>query len=338
VIDAIARRGAASFLYLVFALLAACSAVPQQAKDPLASWNDGPAKAAILGFVADVTREGSPTYVPPDERIAVFDNDGTLWCEQPQYVQLAFMLDQLKAAAPQHPEWRENAAFRALAANDQKALADMGEKPVIELLAVANSGMSVDDYDRAIRDWLAKAQHPRFKRPYTDLVYQPQIELLAFLRSKGFKTYIVSGGTLEFMRPWSQKAYGVAPEQVVGSSQLVTWGSRDGRPATLVRDARFDFVNDGPGKPVGIYRAIGRRPILAFGNSDGDLQMLQYTAAGPGPRLMLLVHHDDAQREYAYDRSSQVGTLDKAWDEAGARGWTLVSMQRDWRRVFAFEP
>jgi phosphoglycolate phosphatase-like HAD superfamily hydrolase len=298
----------------------------------LPSWNDGAARQAILKFVADVTHEGAPGYVPPADRIAVFDNDGTLWSEQPLYFQFVFMLDQVKAAAPNHPEWKNNPAFKALMAHDYAALASQ-QKPLLQLMAVANSGMTVDAYDQTIRDWLAKARHPKFNRPYTDLVYQPQLELLTYLRANGFKTFIVSGGTIEFMRPWAQKAYGIPPEQVIGSSQEVRYELRDGRPV-LVRLPKIDFVDDGPGKPVGIYRNIGRRPILAFGNSDGDLQMLQYTAGGSGESLALLVHHDDAAREFAYDRQSKIGKLDKAWDEAVARHWVVVSMKDDWKTIY----
>ncbi len=298
----------------------------------LPSWRDGRAKQTIQKFVADVTREGSPNYVPPAERIAVFDNDGTLWSEQPLYFQFAFMLDQVKAAAPKHPEWKNNPAFKALVAKDYGALAGL-QKQVLQLVAVANSGMTVDEYDKTIRNWLATARHPKFNRPFTELVYQPQLELLAYLRANGFKTFIVSGGTIEFMRPWVEQAYGIPPEQVIGSSQVVQYQMHDGQ-GTLVRQPKIDFVDDGPGKPVGIYRSIGRKPILAFGNSDGDLQMLQYTASGSGPHLALLVHHDDAVREFAYDRTSKIGKLDKAWDEAIADGWTVVSMKDDWQTIY----
>jgi phosphoglycolate phosphatase-like HAD superfamily hydrolase len=298
----------------------------------LSSWRDTPAKQAIQSFVSDVTREGSPSFVQPADRIAVFDNDGTLWSEQPLYFQFVFMLEQVKAAAPRHPEWQDNPAFKALVAQAYGALAGQ-QKALQELVALANSGMSVDDYDKTIRAWLDSARHPKFGRPYTELVYQPQLELLAYLRANGFKTYIVSGGTIEFMRVWAEKAYGIPPEQIIGSSQLVRYEMRNGQPA-LVRQPKLDFVDDGPGKPVGIYRNIGRKPILAFGNSDGDLQMLQYTAAGPGRHLALLLHHDDGAREFAYDRASKVGKLDKAWDEAVTDGWTVVSMKDDWQTVF----
>ena len=302
----------------------------------LPSWNDGAAKQGIVEFVKAVTAKGGKEYVPPPERVAVFDNDGTLWSEQPLYFQFIFALDQVKAAAPKHPEWKDNAAFQALMKHDHEALAKLGHKPILELVGQGNSGMTVGEYDRTIRDWLAKARHPRFKRPYTDLTFLPMKELLAYLRANGFKTYIVSGGSVEFMRPWVEKAYGIPPEQVIGSQQEVKFEMVDGKPV-LRREAKFAFIDDGPGKPVGIYRSIGRRPIAAFGNSDGDLQMLQVTAAGEGRHLVLIVHHDDAEREFAYDRQSHIGKLDKAWDEAKARGWTVVSMKNDWKKIFSFE-
>jgi phosphoglycolate phosphatase-like HAD superfamily hydrolase len=300
--------------------------------DPLPSWNDGAAKHAIEKFVADVSREGSPAFVPPAQRIAVFDNDGTLWSEQPIPFQLVFLLDQVKAAAPAHPEWKSNPAFKALVSHDAAALA-AHQKQLLQLIALANSGMTVDEYDQTVRNWLASARDPKSNRPYTELVYQPQLELLKYLRANGFKTYIVSGGTIDFMRPWTERVYGIPPEQVIGSSQAVKYELRDGKPV-LVRLPKLDFVDDGPGKPVGIYRNIGRRPILAFGNSDGDQQMLEYTAGGSGESLELLVHHDDAAREFAYDRESKMARLDKAWDEALARGWTVVSMKDDWKTIY----
>jgi phosphoglycolate phosphatase-like HAD superfamily hydrolase len=310
--------------------------VAAHAADSLPSWNDGPSKQAIVSFVTKVSTQGSSDFVPEAERIATFDNDGTLWSEQPLYFQLLFMLEQVKAAAPKHPEWKDNPAFKALAANDRKALAEMGHKPILELLAVANSGMTVEAYDKTIRDWLETARHPRFKRPYTDLVYKPMQELLAYLRANGFKTFIVSGGSIEFMRPWAQKAYGIPPEQIVGTISDVKFQMQDGKPE-LVREPKISFVDDGPGKPVGIYRAIGHRPILAFGNSDGDQQMLEITAAGSGARFAGLVWHTDATREWAYDRQSHIGRLDKALDEARASGWTIVDMKKDWKRIYAFD-
>jgi len=302
----------------------------------LPSWNEGPAKQAILKFVADVTTAGSPLLVPPEQRIAVFDNDGTLWSEQPMYFQIAFMLDQVKAAAPSHPEWKDDPVFKALAAHDEKALGDMGLKPVLKLLMTANSGMTTAQYDDSIRQWLASARHPRFNVPYTDMVYVPMQELLAYLRANGFKTFIVSGGSIEFMRPWAEKVYGIPPEQVIGTITDVAF-SLEGTKPVLTRQPKLIFMDDGPGKPVGIYRAIGRQPIFAFGNSDGDLQMLQWTQGGTGERFMGLVHHTDAKREWAYDRQSKIGTLNKALDAAAAGGWTVVDMKNDWNKVFAFQ-
>lgn len=314
------------------------ASVPAQAQsaDPLPSWNDGAVKTGIVSFVHAVTDPGGKDFVPPTERIATFDNDGTLWSEQPLYFQFVFMLEQVKAAAPKHPEWKDNEAFKALVAHDMAALARLGQRPILELLAVANSGMSVEAYDKTVRDWLSTARHPKFKRPYTDLVYKPMQELLAYLRANGFKTFIVSGGSVEFMRPWVEQAYGIPPEQVVGTQQEIEFTLQDGKPV-LMREPKIAFVDDGPGKPVGIYRHIGRRPIAAFGNSDGDQQMLEITAAGAGKRLALLVHHDDADREFAYDRTSHIGKLDKAWDEAQAKGWAVVSMKSDWKRIYPFE-
>ncbi|WP_454764342.1 HAD family hydrolase [Cupriavidus campinensis] len=311
---------------------AASDASAATAAATLPSWRDGAARQAIVKFVSDVTNRNAPTFVPPAERIAVFDNDGTLWSEQPLYFQFFFLLDQVRAKAPAHPEWQRNPAFRALMANDMAALM-REEKSLLPLIATANAGMTVDEYDRTIRAWLDSARHPKFNRRYTDLVYQPQLDLLAYLRANGFKTFIVSGGTIEFMRPWAERVYGIPPEQVVGSTQSISYEVRDGQPV-LVRGPKLEFMNDGPGKPVGIYRQIGRRPILAVGNSDGDLQMLQYTMAGPGARLAVLVRHDDAEREFAYDRQSRIGKLDKALDEALARGWTVISMKQDWAQVY----
>jgi phosphoglycolate phosphatase-like HAD superfamily hydrolase len=314
------------------ACLCASAAVAQA----LPSWNEGAAKQAILKFVAEVTTPGSPHLVPAEQRVAVFDNDGTLWAEQPLYIQIAFMLEEVKAAAPNHPEWKDNPAFKALIAHDMKALAALGMKPVLQLLGAANSGMTTVEYDESIRTWLATARDRRFKVPYTELVYVPMRELLAYLRSKGFKTFIVSGGSIEFMRPWAEQAYGIPPEQVIGTITDVAFSLKDGQPV-LTRQPKIDFLNDGPGKPVGIYRVIGRQPIFAFGNSDGDLQMLQWTQGGKGARFMGLVHHTDAEREWAYDRQSKIGKLDKALDAAAANGWTVVDMKNDWNKVFAFQ-
>ena len=309
---------------------------PVALADPLPSWNEGPAKQAIVEFVRAVTDKSNPSYVAPEERMATFDNDGTLWCEQPMYFQGFFTFERVKALAPKHPEWKEKRPFKAILENDMKALAAAGEKGVGEILMTTHAGMTTGEFEGIVREWFATARHPRFNRPYTDLVYQPMLELLGYLRENGFKTYIVSGGGVEFMRPWTEKAYGIPAEQVVGSSIKLKFGMRDGKPV-LMRLPEIDFIDDGPGKPVGIQKFIGRRPVAAFGNSDGDHQMLQWTAAGEGLRFMLLVRHTDAEREWAYDRQSPIGRLDKALDEAQSRGWTVVDMKKDWKRVFPFQ-
>ena len=322
-------------------IIAGCGLTTRNAiaqSDLLPSWNDGAAKNSITDFVARVTTQGGADFVPPAERIAVFDNDGTLWCEQPIYSEAAFALDRVRAMATQHPQWKQQQPFKAFLSGDKEALAKQGEKGLLTLVAAAHSGMSTEDFARSVADWLSTAKHPRFNRPYNELVYQPMVELLGYLRANGFKTYIVSGGGVEFMRVWAEKAYGIPPEQVVGSSGVVKFElGADGKPR-LMKLAKVEFVDDGPGKPVGINHFIGRRPILAFGNSDGDQQMLQWTMAGSGARFAGIVHHSDAAREYAYDRPSKIGQLDKAWDEAKAKGWTVVDMKQDWKKVFAFEP
>jgi phosphoglycolate phosphatase-like HAD superfamily hydrolase len=310
-----------------------CVQAASAADEPLPSWQDGPAKRAIVDFVARVTARGGPDFVPEPERIATFDNDGTLWAEQPMYIQMAFVLDRVKALAPQHPEWKEKQPFKAVLEGDLKALAASGEKGLIEVGMATHAGMTTEEFEQIVTDWLAVAKHPRFNRPYTECIYQPMVELLAYLRANGFKTYIVSGGGIEFMRPWTEKAYGIPPEQVIGSTIKTKFEVRDGTPV-LMRLPEIDFIDDREGKPVSINKFIGRRPILAFGNSDGDQQMLQWTAAGGGARFMGLVHHTDAEREYAYDRTSNFGRLDKALDEAKARGWTVVSMKDEWKTIF----
>ena len=301
---------------------------------PLPSWNEGPARAAILRFVANVTTLGGPGYVPRAERIAVFDNDGTLWAEQPTYVQFQFALDRVKALAPQHPEWLSKEPFNHLLAGDMKAFAAGGERAMLAVVAAAHSGLTTDEFMGAVRDWLRTARHPKTGRPYTDMVYAPMLELLDYLRANDFKTYIVSGGGVEFIRAFADSVYGIPPEQVIGSQGKLRFEMRDGKPV-LLKLPEVQFVDDGPGKPVGIQAIIGRRPIAAFGNSDGDREMLEWTWAGTGARLALLVHHTDGEREWAYDRDSQVGRLDKALDEARSAGWTVVDMKADWKQVFA---
>jgi hypothetical protein len=324
-----AARRTAAFLLLLGLLLPALA----RADDALPSWNDGAAKAAIVDFVARVTTDGGPDFVPVAKRIATFDNDGTLWSEQPLYFQLLFMVDRVKVLAPQHPEWQTEEPFRSVLAGDMKDALGGGEAALVKLGMATHAGMTTDEFDKIVTDWLAAARHPKLKRPYTELVYQPMLELLAYLRANGFKTYIVSGGGIEFMRSFSEKVYGVPPEQVIGSSIKMKFEMRDGK-SVIVRLPTIDFIDDGPGKPVGIEKFIGRRPLAAFGNSDGDLQMLQWTAAGEGLRFALIVHHTDAEREWAYDRKSSIGKLDKALDEAKARGWTVVSMKDDWKVIY----
>jgi phosphoglycolate phosphatase-like HAD superfamily hydrolase len=326
---------ALSGLFLAIALIVTIPSVAMATDDPLPSWNDGSAKKAVLDFVARVTTEGGPDFVAPAERIATFDNDGTLWAEQPIYFQFQFALDRVKALAPQHPEWKDKQPFKALLEGDTKAFAAGGEEALLELVAVSHTGMTTEEFDGIVKNWLATAEHQRFKRPYNELVYQPMLELLAYLRANRFKTFIVSGGGVEFMRAWAEKVYGIPPEQVVGSTGKQKFELRDGKPV-IVKLPAVDFIDDKEGKPIGIQKFIGRRPILAFGNSDGDLQMLQWTAGGPGARFVGLVHHTDAEREWAYDRTSHIGKLDKALDEANAKGWTVVDMKQDWKQVFPF--
>ena len=325
-------RGGVLFL----SLWAGSAALAQS--DPLPSWNEGKAKQAILAFIGKVTQQGSPDFVPAEQRIATFDNDGTLWAEQPIYFQMQFALDEIKRQVAEKPELGGKEPYRSVLARDLKGLAANSGKGLLQVMAATHAGMSTDAFAAQVRNWLDTARHPTKQRRYDELIYQPQLELLAYLRSQGFKTFIVSGGGVEFMRVFAEKAYGIPPEQVVGSSGTVSFRlGADGKPE-LLKQAKVEFVDDGPGKPVGINRFIGRRPILAFGNSDGDLQMLQYTAGGTGPRLALIVHHTDAEREWAYDRTSHIGKLDKALDEAAAKGWTVVDMRADWKTVFPGGP
>jgi phosphoglycolate phosphatase-like HAD superfamily hydrolase len=315
------------------AIFAICFCTAANAADPLPSWNDGAAKKAILEFVSAVTDESSKDYVEPVDRIATFDNDGTLWVEYPMYTQALFAFDRVKKLAPQHPEWKTQQPFKGVLEGDMKAVGASGMKGLMAIVMATHSGMTAAEFDQEVSDWLATTKQSRFNRLYTELAYQPQLELLAYLRANGFKTFIVSGGGMAFMRPISDKTYGIPPEQVVGSSVVAEFQVRDGKPA-LVRMPKIGFINDKAGKPVGIYQHIGRRPILAFGNSDSDMQMIEYTVAGEGRRLGLFVHHTDAEREYAYDRKSHVGTLDKALDQADVNGWIIVDMKKDWRKVF----
>ncbi len=305
-----------------------------RAADPLPSWNDGPNKQSIVDFVAKVTKEGSADYVPPAERIATFDNDGTLWAEQPLYSQILFALDRVKVLAPKHPEWKDKEPFASLLKGDTKKAFEGGEHALLEIVAATHAGMSTAEFEQIVKDWIATAKHPVLKRPYTECVYQPMLELLAYLRANGFKTFIVSGGGIEFMRPWTEKVYGVPPEQVVGSSIKTKYEMHEGKPV-LMRLPEVNFIDDKAGKPIGINEHIGRRPIAAFGNSDGDREMLEWTQAGSGARLMMLVHHDDAKREFAYGPDSKIGTFsDALMAEAKKQKWNVISMKDDWKTIF----
>ena len=315
----------------IVALLFAASAF---AADPLPSWNDGAAKRSITTFVEKVTKEGSPDFVPEAERIATFDNDGTLWCEKPLPVQLFFALDRVKALAPQHPEWKEKEPFASLLKGDLKTAAAGGERAILELLTATHTGMTTAEFEQIVKDWIATAKHPTTGKRFSEMTYQPMLEVLAYLRANGFKNYIVSAGGIEFMRPWAEAAYGIPPEQVIGSSVKTKFDLREGQPI-IMRLPELNFIGDKEGKPVGINQHIGRRPIAAFGNTDGDLQMLQYVGAGSGTRFCLYVHHDDAEREYAYDRADLLAKLDKGLDESAAKGWTVASMKNDWKTVFS---
>jgi phosphoglycolate phosphatase-like HAD superfamily hydrolase len=334
-VGAFLRTLAAAVAIAQLAVLAGCASIVP-AVDPLPSWNDTAPKRSIVAFVTNASTESSPGFIPVAQRIAVFDNDGTLWAEHPVYFQIQFAFDRVKALAPSHPEWKTTQPFEAVLEGDAKAVAASGERGMAQIMMATHSGMTTEEFADVASAWVASARHPRFDRPYTEMVYQPMVELLAYLRSRGFKTYIVSGGEGDFMRVFAEKVYGIPPEQVIGSTIVTRFEMKDGKPV-LVREAKLDFVDDKAGKPVAINRFIGRRPVLAFGNSDGDQQMLEWTAAGAGPSFLGIVHHTDADREYAYDRQSSIGRLDKALDEAGARGWTVVDMKRDWKRVFAFQ-
>jgi len=303
------------------------------AADPLPSWNNTETKKSIVAFVEKVTKEGTSEFVPPAKRIATFDNDGTLWSEQPMYFQLYYVIDRVKAMAPDHPEWKTKEPFASLLKGDVKGVAASGEKGILEMVAATHSGMGIDEFDNNVSEWIVTAKHPKTGKRFTEMIFQPMLELLEFLRANGFKTYIVSGGGIEFMRPWTEEIYGIPPEQVVGSSLKLKYEVRDGKPV-IVKLGEIDLIDDQAGKPVGIQRNIGRRPIFAAGNSDGDFQMLEWTTSGNGPSLGLLVHHTDAAREYAYDRDSHIGKLGKGLDEAPQRGWLLIDMKNDWKSIY----
>ena len=330
------KKTASRILFLFFWCSLAISAALAQ-PDPLPSWTAGEAKQSIVKFVSAVTESGGRDYVPPSERIAVFDNDGTLWSERPASVETRFILDQIQAHRPRLIKAKSRSWLLAALRNDVDSILEAGELAFVELTMATHVDRTTDEFDKVVKDWLATAKHPHFRRPYTDCTYQPMMELMNYLRANGFKTYIVSGGGADFVRCFSESIYGVPPEQVIGTVIKLRFALRDRKPV-LVRMPKVNFVDNKAGKPVAIFEHTGRRPIAAFGNSDGDLEMLQWVTSGPGARFGLLVHHDDADREFAYDRISRIGKLDKALDEAKTRGWTVISMKNDWNNVFSFSP
>lgn len=304
--------------------------------DPLPSWNEGDTKDAIIAYVKEVTNSTSKNFIPIKDRIATFDNDGNLWSEQPAYFQLFFAIDHVKVMAKDHPEWNNQQPFKAVLENDMKTLANFGEHGLLEIVMTTHAGNTVDEFEQIVKDWLGTAKHPRFDRPYTDLVYQPMLELLDYLRANDFKTFIVSGGGIEFMRPWVEEVYGIPSDQVVGSSIKTAFDYNNGNPM-IKRLPEIDFIDDKEGKPIGIHKFIGKKPVFASGNSDGDLQMLQYTDSNTLPSFQLYLHHTDSIREWAYDRDSHIGKLDKGLDEAFEKGWTVIDMKNDWKLIYPFE-
>jgi phosphoserine phosphatase len=317
-------------------LIASLGAAAALAADPLPSWNETAPKKALVAFVERVTRPGTPDFVPVPERVAVFDNDGTLWAEQPVYFQALFIIDRVRTLAPQHPEWTTEEPFASAIKGDLRGLAAAGEGGLMKMMAATHAGMTSEEFSAIVTDWIGRARHPKTGKPYTEMTYRPMVELLDYLRANGFKTFIVSGGGIEFMRPWAERVYGIPPEQVVGSSIKTRFEMQAGQPV-IRRLPEINFIDDKAGKPIGILQHIGRRPIAAFGNSDGDLQMLQWTCIAPGARFCLFVHHTDAAREWAYDRESHIGRFDAGLDEARRRGWTVVDMKDDWSKMFAFQ-
>jgi phosphoserine phosphatase len=313
-----------------------CTEQNVQQSDPLPSWNEGKSKQSIIDFVNEVTNETSPNYVKPEDRIATFDNDGCLWSEKPFYFQLQFALDRVKALALEHPEWKDNPLFQAVLKDEIKKVLSFGEHGLIELVMATHAGMTTEEFEQIVEEWIITAKHPRTNKLYKEMVFQPMLELLDYLRANNFKTFIVSGGGIEFLRVWAEEMYGIPPEQVIGSSIKTKFEFKDGKPV-IVRLPELDFIDDKEGKPIAINKFIGKRPIAAFGNSDGDLQMLQWTAAGDGARFMMYVHHTDAEREWAYDRESHIGRLNKGLDEANEKGWTIVDMKNDWKVIYPFE-
>ena len=299
----------------------------------LPSWNEGPSKQAIISFIEKTTTQGSADFIPITERIAVFDNDGTLWSEQPIYVQIAFTFDRIKALAPQYPAWKTTQPFKAVLEDDLKGVLAAGQKGLFELIAATHAEVDTETFRSTVEQWLKTARHPRTGRPYTEMIYQPMLELLAHLEARGYKTYIVSGGGIEFMRPWTEMVYGIPPERVIGSSIKSKFEIVEGVPK-IIGLPELQFIDDGPNKPIGIQERIGRRPVMAFGNSDGDREMLLWTTSGKGPRFGMLIRHTDDVREVAYDRDSHIGRLDKVLDMAPEKGWVVVDMKKEWKEIF----
>jgi phosphoglycolate phosphatase-like HAD superfamily hydrolase len=326
---------------LIFILLFGCQAVQQKQveqvspvkTDPLPSWNEGTAKQSIISFVEAVTSETGPDFIKPADRIAVFDNDGTLWTEQPYYFQLQFGIDRVKALAPAHPEWRKNKLIQAVLADDINTVLSFGEKGLVDLIMTTHAGITTDEFSQIVKDWINTAKHPKTGKLYKEMVFQPMLEVLDYLRANGFKTWIVSGGGVDFMRPWTEEVYGIPSEQVIGSSIKTAFEMREGNPV-LMKLPEINFIDDKEGKPVGIHHYIGKKPVAAFGNSDGDLQMLQYTASNHLKSLCVYIHHSDSVREWAYDRNSHIGKLDKGLDEATEKSWTVVDMKNDWIKIY----
>ena len=301
--------------------------------DFLASWNESAVKSAIINFITRTTTSGSKDFIPVADRIACFDNDGTLWCEQPMYFQLAFAIDRVKALAPEHPEWNNKQPFKALLEGDMKTALAGGEHAILDIVMATHAGMTTDEFSAIVKDWIATAKHPISGKLYKDMTYRPMVELLEYLRANNYKTFIVSGGGVDFMRPWVEEAYGIPPDQVIGSSGKVKYEVIEGKPV-LVKLPEINFIDDKEGKPVGIHQYIGKRPVFTAGNSDGDYAMLQWTTTGNGPRFGMIVHHTDSEREYAYDRDSSIGRLDKGLDDAAKYGWLVVDMKNDWKEIY----
>lgn len=330
---------ARNFLFAILLLAFSCSPKPKPEAtntDPLPSWNEGKTKSSITSFVGSVTTSGSPDFIPIEDRIATFDNDGTLWAEQPMYFQLIFAIDRVKELAPEHPEWNDQEPFKSLLNDDMQGVMASGVPGLLKIVMETHAGNTTDEFEQIVKDWASTAKHPTLNRPFTDLVYQPMLELLEYLRANGFKTYIVSGGGVDFMRALVTEVYDIPAEQIIGSTIKTEFEYNDGKP-TITRLPEIDFIDDKEGKPLNIEKIIGKKPIFGAGNSDGDLAMLQWIASGSDKSFLLYVHHTDSIREWAYDRNSHIGKLDKGLDQATREGWTVIDMQKDWKVIYPFE-